>query len=166
MCYYLTVYYSFELFIILEGKTFLSIIELEFTYFLGEYMTVKQRAEKGAELKAYGACNCTLSVLKAFEDRLGLDENLLVKTAAGFAAGMGGLEGTCGAIVGAVIVAGFLTEGQGTPRISKSIVSKFNEKSGATICKDLKKITGGRPLCECPQCVYNAIESLGECLEV
>ena len=111
-------------------------------------MTVKQRAEKGAELKASGACNCTLSVLKAFEDRLGLDENLLVKTAAGFAAGMGGLEGTCGAIVGAVIVAGFLTEGQGTPRISKSIVSKFNEKSGATICKDLKKITDGRPLCE------------------
>ena len=85
-------------------------------------MTVKQRAEKGAELKASGVCNCTLSVLKAFEDRLGLDENLLVKIAAGFAAGMGGLEGTCGAIIGAVIVAGFLTEGQGTPRISKSIV--------------------------------------------
>lgn len=129
-------------------------------------MTIQERATKGAELKASGSCNCTLSVLKAFEDKLNIDEKTLVRTAAGFAAGMGGLEGTCGAIIGAVIVAGFITDGQGTPRISKSIVSKFKEKSGATICRDLKNMINGRPLCECSQCVYNAIESLGECIEL
>ena len=96
-------------------------------------MTIQERSAKGAELKASGACNCTLSVLKAFEDKLNIDENTMIRTAAGFAAGMGGLEGTCGAIIGAVITAGFLTDGQGTPRLSKSIVSKFKEKSGATI---------------------------------
>lgn len=129
-------------------------------------MTIQERATKGAELKASGLCNCTLSVLKAFEDKLNIDEKTLVLTAAGFAAGMGGLEGTCGAIIGAVIAAGFITDGQGTPRISKSIVSKFKEKSGATICRDLKNMINGRPLCECSQCVYNAIESLGECIEL
>ena len=38
------------------------------------------------------------------------------------------------------------------------------EKSGATICKDLKAMTNDKPLCPCPQCVYNGIEILGECL--
>ena len=123
-------------------------------------MTLEERALKGAELKATGACNCTLSVLKVMEDKLNLDESEMKKISAGFAAGMGGMEGTCGAIIGAVIAAGILTDGQGTPRLAKQIVSEFNAASGATICKDLKKMTEGRPVCECPQCVYNAVKIL------
>ena len=55
-----------------------------------------------------------------------------------YAAGMGCMESTCGALIGAVMVAGIVTDGKGTPRISKELLQNFQEKCGATICKDLK----------------------------
>ncbi|MCR4822826.1 MAG: C-GCAxxG-C-C family protein, partial [Treponema sp.] len=119
-------------------------------------MTIKERAEKGAQLKATGACNCTQAVVKAFQDKLNVDEESLMKIASGFAAGMGCMEGTCGALVGAIMVAGILSQGQRTPPISKNLLTKFKEVSGATICKELKTPVNGKVLCECPQCVANA----------
>ena len=113
---------------------------------------------KNRNLKATGQCNCTQSVLKVFEDKIDIAPEELTK----LAAGMGCMESTCGALIGAVMVAGMITDGKGTPRYSKDIVSKFNDKCGATICKDLKGITTGQVLCECPECVRNAVFSLGE----
>ena len=129
-------------------------------------MTIEERAKQGFDLKANGLCNCAQAVIKVFEDKLDADENTLMQISSGFAAGMGGLEGTCGAIIGAVIAAGFISEGKGTPKIARNIVNRFKEKSGATICKDLKSIVNGKPLCDCPQCVYNAITALGESIEL
>ena len=34
-------------------------------------------------------------------------------------------------------------------------MQNFQEKCGATICKDLKGIENGAPLCPCPECVCN-----------
>lgn len=51
-----------------------------------------------------------------------------------------------------------------TPRISKELVQNFERKCGATICKDLKGIGTGKVLCPCPECVRNAVFSLGEVL--
>lgn len=127
-------------------------------------MTIQERADLAANLKATGQCNCTQSVLKAFEDKLNVSPEELSKLSAGFAAGMGCMESTCGALIGSVMVAGVLTDGMGTPRYSKELVNKFNEKCGATICKDLKGVGTGQVLCECPECVRNAVLALGECL--
>lgn len=129
-------------------------------------MTIEERADLAANLKATGQCNCTQSVLKAFEDKIDIAPEELSKLAAGFAAGMGCMESTCGALIGAVMTAGMITDGKGTPRYSKEMVAKFNEKCGATICKDLKGITTGQVLCECPECVRNAVLVLGETLGV
>ncbi len=129
-------------------------------------MTIKERADQGYQLKANGICNCAQAVINTFQDKLNIDNNISSQIASGFAAGMGGMEGTCGAIVGAVMVAGLLTQGKSTPRIARDIINNFKQKSGATICKDLKTMTDGKPLCECPQCVHNAITVLGECLEI
>lgn len=85
-----------------------------------------------------------------------------MKLTAGYAAGMGCMESTCGALIGAVMVAGILTDGKATPRISKELLQKFEAKCGATICKDLKGIDTGKPLCPCPECVRNAVLALGE----
>ena len=52
-------------------------------------MTIEERAEYAAELKATGQCNCTQAVLKAFEDKLPVNSEELMKLTAGFAAGMG-----------------------------------------------------------------------------
>ena len=128
-------------------------------------MTIEERADIAANLKATGQCNCTQSVLKVFEDKIDIAPEELSRLSSGFAAGMGCMESTCGALIGAVMVAGMLTNGQGTPRYSKELVNKFNEKCGATICKDLKGITTGKVICECPECVRNAVLSLGEVIE-
>ncbi|MCR5698292.1 MAG: C-GCAxxG-C-C family protein [Treponemataceae bacterium] len=127
-------------------------------------MIGEERAENGKNIKLQGRCNCAQAVIKAYQDKLSLDDETLMKISSGFGSGMGGMEGTCGAISGAVIVAGLLANGSGTGRISRSVVSKFKEKSGATICRDLKTPVNGKPLCECPQCVYNAIAALEETL--
>ena len=129
-------------------------------------MTIEERADLAAQLKATGQCNCTQSVLKVFEDVLDTDSAKLAKLSAGFAAGMGCMESTCGALIGATMVAGVLTDGQGTPRYSRELVANFQSKCGATICKDLKGIETGKELCPCPQCVKNAVLALGEVLPI
>ena len=125
-------------------------------------MTIEERAAQAAQYKATGACNCTQAVIKVFEDKISTDEKELMELTAGFAAGMGSLESTCGALIGAVMTAGVLTEGKGTPRFSREILQKFSEKSGATICKELKGAETGKVLCECPECVRNAVLALGD----
>lgn len=125
---------------------------------------IEKRANTAAELKATGKCNCTQAVLKAFEDKMNVSESDLMLLGAGFAAGMGCMESTCGALIGAVMVAGKLSDGKGTSRLSKEILGKFKEKSGATICKELKGIETGKVLCECPDCCQNAVLSLCEVL--
>ena len=124
-------------------------------------MTIEERAAQAAQYKATGACNCTQAVIKVF-DEIFMKE--LMELTAGFAAGMGSLESTCGALIGAVMTAGVLTEGKGTPRFTREILQKFSEKSGATICKELKGAETGKVLCECPECVRNAVLALGETL--
>lgn len=127
-------------------------------------MNVEERAAAAAELKATGKCNCTQAVVKVFEDKLPIDEETLMKLTAGYAAGMGCMESTCGALIGVVMVAGILTDGKGTPRVSKELVQSFEGKCGATICKDLKGIGTGKVLCPCHECVRNAVLVLGEVL--
>ena len=66
--------------------------------------------------------------MKVFEDKLPIDEETLMKLTAGYAAGMGCMESTCGALIGAVMVAGILTDGKGTPRVSKELVQSFLQR--------------------------------------
>ena len=130
-------------------------------------MNIEERAAAAAELKATGKCNCTQSVVKVFEDKLPISVETLMKLTAGYAVGMGCMESTCGALIGAVMVFDVpqvLTDGKGTPRISKELVQSFENRCGATICKDLKGIGTGKALCPCPECVRNAVLSLGEVL--
>ena len=50
--------------------------------------------------------NCSQSVLSAFSDNLNLDNKIALSVACGFGAGMGRLQGTCGAVTGAYMVFG------------------------------------------------------------
>ena len=129
-------------------------------------MNIEERAAQAAAWKAAGQCNCAQAVLKAFEDKLPVDTDTLMKLGVGYAAGMGCMESTCGALIGAVMAAGILTDGKGTPAVSRQLVAGFQEKCGATICKDLKGIETGRVLCSCPVCVRNAVLTLGVVLKL
>ena len=63
-------------------------------------MTIEERAARAVELKA--SCNCAQAVVLSYADKLPLEEETLKKLAAGYGGGMGCMEGTCGALVGAV----------------------------------------------------------------
>ena len=125
-------------------------------------MTIEERALKAAGLKERGECNCAQAILSVFNDVLNLDNQTLMELGAGFAAGMGCMESTCGALIAAVMVAGKISAGKGSARLAKTILADFKEKSGALVCGDLKGVKSGKVLCECPQCVYNAVMSLGK----
>ena len=125
-------------------------------------MTIEERAARAVELKA--GCNCAQAVVLSYVDKLPLEEETLKKLAAGYGGGMGCMEGTCGALVGAVMVAGMLTDGQGTGRYAREILLGFRERCGATICKDLKGVETGKVLCPCTECVRNAVLAAGAAL--
>ncbi len=127
-------------------------------------MSINERAENAAQLKNSGQCNCCQAVAKVFADTVNVSEADLQKLAAGFAAGMGCMEATCGALVGANMILGLRTEGNGTVKQSRELLAKFKEKCGAVTCKDLKGVGTGKVLCECDDCVRNAVRSLGEIL--
>jgi C_GCAxxG_C_C family probable redox protein len=129
-------------------------------------MTVKERADKAVALKMSGQYNCSQAVTIALADQTSLSEEQLSQISAGFCAGMGNLEATCGALIGAGMIAGLRTEGQGTLGITKQIQEEFGRRCGSIKCKELKTITDGKPLCPCEECVRNAVMIYGEVLGI
>lgn len=125
-------------------------------------MTLEERAERAVELKNSGMYNCAQAVNAALADQTGLTEEQLKQVSAGFCAGMGNLEATCGALIGAGMIAGLKTEGKGTLGVTKQIQEEFGKRCGALKCKDLKTVTDGKPLCPCEDCVRNAVMIYGE----
>ena len=125
-------------------------------------MTAGERQEHAAALKR--EMNCCQAVARAFADTLTLDEATLMNLASGFGSGMGTMEGTCGALVGAVMVAGLRSRGKGKTALARTILPRFKELCGATACRDLKGIGTGKVLCSCDNCVRNAVLAVDEAL--
>ncbi len=125
-------------------------------------MNIKERAEKAVQLKLSGGYNCSQAVTAALADETSLTEEQLKQISAGFCAGMGTMEATCGALIGAGIIAGLKTEGNGTLKVTRQIQETFHDRCGAIKCKDLKTMTDGKPLCPCEECVRNAVLIYGE----
>ena len=50
--------------------------------------------------------NCAQSVACTYCDLVGVDEEMMFRVTEAFGAGMGGMEGTCGAVSGACVLAG------------------------------------------------------------
>ncbi len=129
-------------------------------------MNNKQRADKAVTLKTTGGYNCSQAVTAVFADQTNLSEDQWKQLAAAFCAGMGNLEATCGALIGAGMVAGIKTEGKGTLKMTRQIQEKFRTACGAIKCKELKAMTNGKPLCPCEECVKNAVLIAGEVLGI
>ena len=117
--------------------------------------------------------NCAQAVACAFAEEVGVDMETLFKACEGFGLGMGCTNGTCGAISGAVMLAGFKNsdgslENPGTKastyQLSKAILEKFEAKNHSTLCRDLKGIDTGKALRSCPGCIEDAVEIVQEVL--
>lgn len=126
---------------------------------------MESRKELAAEKKRCGSHNCTQAILCTYHDYTGLDEEIIKHVGNSFAAGMGNMEGTCGAIVGAGIVYGLAARDKAkSVRGMREIMEKFQERNGATQCKQLKGVGTGKVLRECPMCVADASGFLEELL--
>lgn len=124
---------------------------------------MESRTQKALELHKKGY-NCAQAVACAYCDLLGVDESAMFQMIEGFGAGMGGMECTCGAVSGAIALAGIknskgcadpTTKGS-TYQLSKEILKEFTEKNGSVVCKDLKGIETKKVLRSCPGCIEDA----------
>ncbi len=123
-------------------------------------MTVEQRAEEAAKLKQ-SSCNCCQAVLAVLADQTGLDEEQLLALGSGFGSGMGNMEATCGALVGAAMAGGLKIRTR-TSVYSRRMSELFAQRCGATHCGELKGRGTGKMLCSCEDCVRNAVRAYAE----
>lgn len=113
--------------------------------------------------------NCAQAVLCSYSDLIGINEIELAQISAGFGRGMGSMEGTCGAVVGAVLAANMICAtnkdlANKVNIISKRITQEFKTKNQTLICKQLKGIETGQILRSCQGCVKDATEILDQIL--
>lgn len=120
---------------------------------------MESRSEQAADRKRSGKYNCAQSVAVTYADITGLDVQTVMAVTSAFGTGMGTMEGTCGALVGAGVVTGALINDRVRARMAmKDIITSFREKNGATVCRDLKGVGTGCPLRDCNGCVADAAE--------
>ena len=111
---------------------------------------LKDRIQRSVELfmQGYGCCQ---SVVCAFSDLYGLDEEMAFRIAAGFGGGVGRLRMMCGTVSALVILAG-LEKGQtrGEDREGKAacyqlvrqLLETFKQRNGSVICAELLQMQG------------------------
>lgn len=127
---------------------------------------METRKEIAAEKKRCGSHNCTQAVVSTYHDYTGINEDTLKNVGNAFAAGMGNMEGTCGALVGAGVVLGLATKDKAkSVKAMRQIMTQFQQRNGATQCKLLKGVGTGKVLRECPLCVEDAAEFLEKQLD-
>lgn len=131
---------------------------------------MEDRSAKAIELHHKGY-NCAQAVICAYADLFGIDERTAFSVSEGFGAGMGGMESTCGAISGMLMLnglknsSGTLSEKPtkaATYKTSKELVQIFTEKNGSSICKEIKGLTGGPVLRSCDGCIEDACKIVAE----
>lgn len=131
------------------------------------------RKELAVELHGKGY-NCSQSVGGAFYDLTSLNENEMFRIMTGFGLGMGGMEGTCGAVSAGVAIIGLLMNDGDTGnvkqkveihKVAKEYTRRFAEKNQSIVCRDLKGVQTGVRLRSCDGCIEDAVGILEEMIE-
>ena len=115
--------------------------------------------------------SCAQAVAVSCADLVDVSKETLFKATEGFGAGMGTMDGVCGALTGGLLIAG-LKNSTGnldnpkskasTMKISKAMLTSFRDKCGALICRDLKGVDTGKMICSCPDCIKHGVEVVEE----
>ena len=127
---------------------------------------METRKHIASEKLQSGTHNCAQAIVSTYADIIGLDETTAKNIANAFGGGMGNMEGTCGALVGAGIVLGLATTDRAKSRAGmRQVMMRVQERNGATQCKLLKGVGTNIVLRECSGCVADAAEFLEEQLD-
>lgn len=111
--------------------------------------------------------NCAQAVACTYCDLVGVEEEVMFKMTEALGLGMGGMEGTCGAVTGACVLAGMKRSSGNleqpntkaeTYKLSREIVKAFQEKNKSVVCKELKGVETGKILRPCADCIKDAAE--------
>lgn len=109
--------------------------------------------------------NCAQAVACTYCDLVGVDEEIMFKMTEALGLGMGGMQGTCGAVTGACVLAGMKasTGNMEQPnskmnsyQLAREITNRFQEQNGSLVCKELKGVETGEMLRSCPNCIKDA----------
>ncbi|MCR5180382.1 MAG: C-GCAxxG-C-C family protein, partial [Bacteroidaceae bacterium] len=102
---------------------------------------METRKHIASEKKRCNSHNCAQAVLHTYADIAGIDEATAMNVAGAFGAGMGNLQGTCGALVGAGLVLGLANRDKlRASKQMRQIMTRFQERNGATQCYLLKGV--------------------------
>lgn len=109
--------------------------------------------------------NCAQAVACTYCDMVGVDEGTMFKMTEALGLGMGGMEGTCGAVTGACVLAGMQRSSGNLEqpdskaesyKLSREIVKRFEEQNKSVVCKTLKGVETGKMLRPCADCIKDA----------
>lgn len=109
--------------------------------------------------------NCAQAVACTYCDLVGVDEETMFRLTEALGLGMGGMEGTCGAVSGACVLAGMKNSSgnlerpdskAASYRLSREILKQFMEQNGSVTCRDLKGVETGKVLRPCADCIRDA----------
>lgn len=127
---------------------------------------MESRKENAAERKRSGKYNCAQAVACTFCDHAGVSEEQMYDIAGAFGRGMGSMDGTCGALIGAGIVIGMHNRDRMASMTDmKRIMDSFKSRNGAVTCRALKGVDSNQPLRACNDCVADAAEFLERILD-
>ena len=127
---------------------------------------METRKHIAAAKKQRNTHNCAQAILTTYADVAGVDEQTAMDIAGAFGVGMGNMEGTCGALVGAGLVLGMKNKDRAhSMKQMRKVMTRFQERNGATQCKLLKGVGTKQVLRQCPDCVADASEFLEEQLQ-
>ena len=128
---------------------------------------LKSRAQTAVDYYVKSGYNCSQAVAVTYADLLGLDPMICFKGMETFGHGMGSKLGTCGAISGAIYLAGFVTSTghmdndktnkskQASYDLAGKITKEFYEEAGTVTCSDLKE-PGTHTFRSCLDCIAHA----------
>ena len=112
---------------------------------------IEQRAQRGAELFEKGY-NCSQSVVAAFADIYGLNEEIALRMSASFGGGMGRMRLTCGTVTGMFMLAGLENGSTQTDNMEaktknyatvQNLAKEFEKENGSITCATLLGLRAG-----------------------
>lgn len=127
-------------------------------------MESNERIEKALENHKKGY-NCSQSIVCAYCDLFGVDEETAFRMSEGFGGGMGGMQDTCGAVTGMFMLAGLKGSGghtlcgktkAETYKTIRMLANQFKEMNSTIICRELLGTAGQPKKRSCQGCIEDA----------
>ena len=109
--------------------------------------------------------NCAQAVACTYCDLVRVDEETMFKMTEALGLGMGAMQGTCGAMTGACVLAGMKASTgnleqpnskMNSYQLAREITNRFQEQNGSLVCKELKGVETGKMLRSCSDCIKDA----------